>query len=431
MSELELNTDYLVSQCYDGASVMSGCNAGVQKFIKEKSPQAVYIHCCAHRLNLVLVDVCKGVRAASDFFSHLQALYVFLSASKSHELFLSNQNATGGREIRLKKLSDTRWSCRIDSIATILSTYSAVIKTLEDIAEGNNRDRAIEARGILSGVRSFTFVVALVIYKKIFSVSANLSDLLQSQSIDLSSASYLIQSTIDNFRQLRTHDQWELIWEEINVFAKHHDIEISPRTSRRQRHLPSNLDYFVVTANTIGSVGTYDSDISLGESYKTSVYFATLDLILVEMNERFSESNLSLLRAVDALFPKSKNFLSVAKLEPFLKHYHGCLPPVENIENEIQTFKNYLLRNPAISDDVNGLHDLLDHISPIKAAFPILYTCFQITLTIGTSTASVERSFSSLRCLKTYLRSTMTQQRLDGLALLYSFHQSCGTQWKN
>ena len=144
MSQLELNTDYLVSQCYDGASVMSGCNAGVQKLIQERNPQALYVHCCAHRLNLVLVDVCKNVRAAADFFSHLQTLYVFLSSSKTHELFLSNQQASGGREIRLKKLSDTRWSCRIDSITTFLSTYSAIIRTLEDIADGNDREKAVE-----------------------------------------------------------------------------------------------------------------------------------------------------------------------------------------------------------------------------------------------------------------------------------------------
>uniref|UniRef100_A0A1X7UU67 TTF-type domain-containing protein n=1 Tax=Amphimedon queenslandica TaxID=400682 RepID=A0A1X7UU67_AMPQE len=112
MNDLEVNHEHLVSQCYDGASVMYGSNAGVHKFIKKRSPQAVYIHCCAHRLNLVLVDVAKRNRAASDFFLHFQALYIFFSSAKSHELFLSNQNALAGREIHLKKLSDTRWSCR-------------------------------------------------------------------------------------------------------------------------------------------------------------------------------------------------------------------------------------------------------------------------------------------------------------------------------
>ena len=97
--DLNLDLSNLVSQCYDGASVMSGCNSGVQTIIKEKCLQAVYIHCSAHRLNLVLVDVAKHVKAASDFFAHLQSLYVFFSASKCHGLFLSIQKARGGREI--------------------------------------------------------------------------------------------------------------------------------------------------------------------------------------------------------------------------------------------------------------------------------------------------------------------------------------------
>ena len=40
-------------------------------------------------------------------------------------------------------------------------------------------------------------------------------------------------------------------------------------------------------------------------------------------------------------------------------------------------------------------------------------------LTIPTNTASCERSFSALRRLKTYLRVTMTQERLSNLTVLY------------
>ena len=79
MKELELKNEHLVSQCYDEAPVMLGCNAGVQKLIKEKRPQAVYIHCCANRLNLVLVDVAKCVRPASDFFSFTRSVRIFIS----------------------------------------------------------------------------------------------------------------------------------------------------------------------------------------------------------------------------------------------------------------------------------------------------------------------------------------------------------------
>ena len=43
-----LDLHSLVSQGYDGASVMSGRCSGVQQRIMEVAPQAIYIHCFAH-----------------------------------------------------------------------------------------------------------------------------------------------------------------------------------------------------------------------------------------------------------------------------------------------------------------------------------------------------------------------------------------------
>ncbi|GFW96175.1 hypothetical protein TNCV_571461 [Trichonephila clavipes] len=41
-----------------------------------------------------------------------------------------------------------------------------------------------------------------------------------------------------------------------------------------------------------------------------------------------------------------------------------------------------------------------------------------IMLTVPVSTASAERSFSKLKLIKTYLRSTMSQERLSALSVL-------------
>lgn len=88
----DLDPQCLVSQGYDGASVMSGRCAGVQQKVCEVVPHAVYMHCYAHCLNLVLVDSAKISSAASDFFALMEVIYVFLSRSVTHAVFLRKQS---------------------------------------------------------------------------------------------------------------------------------------------------------------------------------------------------------------------------------------------------------------------------------------------------------------------------------------------------
>lgn len=65
-----------------------------------------------------------------------------------------------------------------------------------------------------------------------------------------------------------------------------------------------------------------------------------------------------------------------------------------------------------------GVIGVLCELSPLRTAFPLLVKLIQIALTIAVSTAHCERSFSVLKRIKSYLRSTMTQKRLVNLALL-------------
>jgi hypothetical protein len=53
---------HIVVQSYDGASVMSGHLNGVQAKVQKQYPAAIYIHCMAHRLNLVVLDLCKAIK---------------------------------------------------------------------------------------------------------------------------------------------------------------------------------------------------------------------------------------------------------------------------------------------------------------------------------------------------------------------------------
>lgn len=49
----ENDVSKVISQSYDGASVMRREHNGVQKLVLDRFPFALYVHCYAHHLNLI------------------------------------------------------------------------------------------------------------------------------------------------------------------------------------------------------------------------------------------------------------------------------------------------------------------------------------------------------------------------------------------
>ncbi|XP_025415571.1 zinc finger MYM-type protein 1-like [Sipha flava] len=58
IGKLGLKIENLIGQGYDGASAMSGLYNGVQKYIRDEIPHALYVHCAAHSLNLATGKSC-------------------------------------------------------------------------------------------------------------------------------------------------------------------------------------------------------------------------------------------------------------------------------------------------------------------------------------------------------------------------------------
>ena len=119
--------------------------------------------------------------------------------------------------------------------------------------------------------------------------------------------------------------------------------------------------------------------------------------------------NISLLQSLHCLVPSSPSFLHVPSLLPFINHYDIN---VESITAEAAVAINFLKEASLLS----SIHHVYIHL---YECFPDTLMALQIAMTIGITTASAEKSFSSLRRLKSYLRSTMSQERLYHLSLLH------------
>ena len=116
------------------------------------------------------------------YFYHLQSAMQYMFPSSLY----STQES----------LSDTRWACRQSAISTICYTFDAVVSTLIKVTDDGDGSRAAEARGLLLQVKSFRFILLLVIFDRLLTCSKGLSDLLQSTKIDLGKASNLVQPLI-------------------------------------------------------------------------------------------------------------------------------------------------------------------------------------------------------------------------------------------
>ena len=121
------------------------------------------------------------------------------------------------------------------------------------------------------------------------------------------------------------------------------------------------------------------------------------------------------MKAVQACSPTSKNYLKFEALKPLLDLYESKLPCEDSIKLELIHAERVIKQaNPGIKYNCEAIQVL----TQLQAAFPGVLLLLSMVQTMAITTAPCERSFSSLKRIKSYLRSTMSDERLDSLAIL-------------
>ena len=279
LSQCNIDVNSCIGQCYDGAAVMAGCNNGVQEKFRKEVPQALYVHCYAHRLNLVLVDCVRNVQPAAEFFDIVQMLCIFFSGSVVHDMFLKKQQELDpSGHVELKKLSDTRWACQYFALCAIKKTLPAIQATLQDVVGHTNAKRKAEARA-LHGLIDEQFILNLTLFEDVFRVTKFASDQLQAPNLDISSASDLVQSVITTLLEKRSEEAWGDIKDSAKHLCERAGIALQSRPPYRRgdRQQSSRLMDFVVEA-PINRESTSDES-------RTNFFYPVIDRLVNELRK--------------------------------------------------------------------------------------------------------------------------------------------------
>ena len=423
----DLGLDYkqnLVGQCYDGASVMSGKNSAVAARIQQDCKQAVYVHCYAHKLNLVLVDVAKSVTEAGYFFSPLQKLYVFIFGSYVHNKWkiVQKEMYPTEQQFELQRLNDTRWACRYYACHAVLCHLPKIIRVLDEIMNESHSNRAVEARGI-RGQIDFKFLLMLSTFDAILGETQLASKMLQSPGLDLARAMD-VKVLKDRMHEMRTNDdKFASIWHKSKELSETCHITTENRRffsrgRRVERSLPSALQDYVVESPMLERSGGDESMV------KFEIVFPILDDLNAELERRFSEFSCNILRGIQSLCPAGDSFLQLSHMKSLAEAYDANM---DDLVHEASQAKRLIERK--VKEGVakpTTLTKFLRFINPYKEAFHELFRLCKVTVTIPATSASAERSFSALKGIKTYLRSTMTHDSISNLSVLSTKRRRSG-----
>lgn len=414
--QLNLNIYNMRGQGYDNGANMRGKHNGLQKKILDINPRAFFVPCSAHTLNLVVNDAANVSHETTSFFDLVQDLYVFFSASTKRWDVLKRHVPT----LTLKPLSDTRWSSRIDALKPLRyqigNVYDALFEISENLVlyDASTRHKA-QALGLK--LHDYKVLCAVITWHDILFKVNVLSKMMQSSSLNIKVCVDYLENLIDFFSKMRSDEGYMNVLVGATELAN--DLEIQtdfpPVHSMRRRRTSRQFDY------EHEDEAVRDPKIH----FKINFFFKVLDQILSSLSDRFDglQSYSDIFGFLFKIGDISDQDLMKNCKDMDLKLRDESLNESDidgsDLYNEIKAFnlhfKESLQREP---------EDILQFIleNSLMATFPNLFVALRIMLTLPVSVATGERSFSKLKIIKNYVRSTMLQERLTNLSLISIEH---------
>lgn len=309
-------------------------------------------------------------------------------------------------------LCPARWTVRALSLNSVLENYF-VLQSLWETCYECTKDSEIRSRiiGVKTQMQSFDFLFGVSLGYEILRHTDNLSRTLKKKDLSAAEGQHITELSLTTLSEMRNEDSFDTFWESLN--NKLYDLDVSEPRLPRRRKMPKRFE----TGNAPPEFATSEKEL-----YR-QMYYEALDLVMSCLKERFDQPGFRVYRHLEDVLLKSVRGDKTFKedLDFILDFYKDDLDKT-SFSSQLETFTS-CARNNLCDPSTVSVSDLVKSVyqmSPTsRCLFSEIMTLLRLVLVMPATNATSERTFSSLRRVKTYLRSTMTQERLNHLLILH------------
>lgn len=390
------------AQGYDNAATMAGIHGGVQAILKGKNKKAIFNGCVDHSLNLCGQHSFAENVTCVTFFGTLETMFSFFVASTHRWDVLIDHT-----EISVKRLSSTRWSAHHDAVKPVKEKFDKFVAAIQALCESREN---LETRGaaqiLLHNVCDFTFLCYLYFWCDVLQEINITQQYMQIKGLALDKVVRKLEALKLFLHEERNHLVEHAI-EKALCKSEEYGISVERRTRFKKR---------------MAGEQERDAGLTLKEENKRAM-LECIDRFHSELEIRSRAIN-EIASRFEAVQPKSLISASEEELKVSIKNLTNFYDELSETELliEIPRLRRHMKAANIVLEEAKDWTtlDMLSFIAEwdFIESLPTLSQSLTLFMTICVSVASCERSFSKLKIIKNYLRSTMGQSRLSELAIL-------------
>ena len=413
MKDIFIRFNLPLSKCrgqgYDGAANFQGQISGVAKIIQEEYPAALPVHCLAHCTNLVLQYVAKQCNVIRDALGFASELIQLIKLSPKRQMIFERiqKEQSNGPKVGIKPLCPTRWTVRTGAINTILNNWEELYATFCEVRDTDHTVYGDRAGGLKVQMEKFQTFFGLQLAVLIFNVAETLSTGIQGKQTSAQDAFTAAKTATTTLTRKRNDAEFKTFFS--SVLEQRHSIITDEPILPRVRRINIRIDD--------GSQNHAFNDV---QDYFRKQYYEALDIVINDIKRRFQQDNFTLVSKIEKLLldaASGNNFT----IPDELKEVYARDIDFEKLCRQLTSLQDVCEDESKPIKYIKTICEIFNNSPVYKRSFSEVHILLLIYLTIPVTTATAERTFSVLKRIKTYLRSTMTQRKLNQSLILHIY----------